>query len=659
MLRRTGLPALALLLFGAAPALAQQGVLDLIPANASAAVAVRNLDELATRGDKLVADAQLQLQNVQRPSQLIAALYGFLGGPGAVDAKGTAAFLVARPQKQDDWGRWGIPNSRLFVGVAPIGNRALLAGAFGLKPEELRKDKAVRGKVQGGPERLYLLLRDKHLYLGEDEQIVTRASRAKPLRDQLPAGRRKRLQEADLLAFIDPWSLLEPEARKEVRKHLESGEPVLLADFSQHLADDKKAKQALVRLVRALGEVRYGLGTARVEGGLGLSFVALFPEKGAKASAELLADLRSGQGGSSLRGLPEGPALLAYASRAEGPRTAPLARALAAVLLRSFGEAQHLLSAANRPVYTEMLGAFWRQLQGSRAALYETSDERKYGLFSLVAILDTPDAAGFLAGLRGLARIAEEPEAKAQTKEAGPDLAQLVRDLSSPTYRVREMATIKLRLVGEPALPHLKKALTGTDLETYRRAEKLTAQIRHAADERRRDLLAGGLPKHLHPSFVFAARPEERAGQRIEVVRVKLGAKDVPAAKQLRGLLGPDWDRVRLVARGDKLVVLVGSEVRLLDQTLANLQAGKPGLAATAGPAALARQTGAARTAELHLSIERLLALTRKPDNDRTPARGAGGLTSFGLTVGAADLQADVWLPPTELGVLLRQGMIR
>jgi hypothetical protein len=654
MLRRTGLPALALLVFCAAPALAQQGVLDLIPADASAAIAVRNLDELATKGDKLVADARLQLQDVPRPSQLIAQLYGFLGGPGSIDPKGSGAFLVARPEKQDDWGRWGIPNSRLFVGVVPVGNRALLAGAFGLKPEQLRADKAVRGKLQGGPERLYLLLRGKHLYVGEDEQVVTRLSRAKRLRDELPAGRRKLLQEADLVAFIDPWSLVEPEARKEARKHLESGEE-LSGAFAQGLAHDEKAKQALARLSRGLGEVRFGLATARVEAGLGLSFVALFPEKGAKASAELLADLRGGPGGCSLRGLPEGPALLAYASRAEGPRTAALARALAALLLRSFGESEQLLSAANRPVYTEMLGAFWRQLKGSRAALYETSDERKYGLFSLVAILDTPDAAGFLATLRGLARIAEEPEAKAQTKEAGPDLAQLVRDLSSPKYRVREMATLKLRLVGEPALPHLKKAMSGAELETYRRAEKLTAQIRQAADERRRDLLGGGLPKHIHPSFAFAARPEERAGQRVEVVRVKLGGKDAPAAKQLRGLLGPEWDRVRLVARGDQLVVLVGSEVGLLDQALANLQAGKPGLAAAAGPATFARQSGASRTAELHLSVERLLALTGKPANGGAPARGAGGLTSFGLTVGAADLQVDVGLPPTELGVLFRQ----
>jgi hypothetical protein len=102
-----------------------------------------------------------------------------------------------------------------------------------------------------------------------------------------------------------------------------------------------------------------------------------------------------------------------------------------------------------------------------------------------------------------LARIAQEPEAKSDTKEPGPDLAQLVSDLSSRTYRVHELATLKLRLVGEPALPYLKKAMTGTDLETYRRAEKLTAQIRRAADERRRDLLAGGLPKHIHPSFAF------------------------------------------------------------------------------------------------------------------------------------------------------------
>src|SRR5262249_11751886 len=97
MLRRTGLPALALLLFGAAPAPAQQGVLDLIPANASAALAVRNLDELTTKGEKLVADARLQLQELPRPSQLLAELYNFLGGPGSIDPKGSGAILLARP----------------------------------------------------------------------------------------------------------------------------------------------------------------------------------------------------------------------------------------------------------------------------------------------------------------------------------------------------------------------------------------------------------------------------------------------------------------------------------------------------------------------------------------------------------------------------------
>jgi hypothetical protein len=204
MLRRSTLAAMALLLLGSAPAPAQQGVLDLIPADAAAALAVRNLDELATKGDKLMADAQLQLQNVPRPSQLVAQLYNFLGGQGSIDPKGSAAILLARPEKKDDWGRWGIPNSRLLVGVVPVGNRAMLAGAFDLKPEQLRPDKAVRGKLQGGPERLYLLLRGKHLYVGEDEEIVTRLGRAKPLRDQLPAARRKQLQEADVVAFIDP-----------------------------------------------------------------------------------------------------------------------------------------------------------------------------------------------------------------------------------------------------------------------------------------------------------------------------------------------------------------------------------------------------------------------------------------------------------------------
>ena len=49
----------------------------------------------------------------------------------------------------------------------------------------------------------------------------------------------------------------------------------------------------------------------------------------------------------------------------------------------------------------------------------------------------------------------------------------------------------------------------------------------------------------------------------------------------MQQLLGPEWDKVRLVLAGNQIVVLLGSEVELFDAALTNVKDGKPGLAAS------------------------------------------------------------------------------
>src|SRR5207253_11393131 len=136
-------------------------------------------------------------------------------------------------------------------------------------------------------------------------------------------------------------------------------------------------------------------------------------------------------------------------------------------------------------------------------------DESKLGLFSMVAILDVLDAPQFIADMRVLSKMAEgklDPSTK--NTEETIDVPKLASDLGSDVYRVREAATTRLRLLGEPALPYLEKVLESADLETSRRAKRLKQQIGAVAAERRKELLVKDPSKMIHPQLAFVPQAE-------------------------------------------------------------------------------------------------------------------------------------------------------
>ena len=63
-------------------------------------------------------------------------------------------------------------------------------------------------------------------------------------------------------------------------------------------------KQSAKELLEALGSVRFGLAAMRVERGLGLSFLSVFPKEN-ETVKKFLSAIRGGDGASSLRGLPD------------------------------------------------------------------------------------------------------------------------------------------------------------------------------------------------------------------------------------------------------------------------------------------------------------------------------------------------------------------
>ena len=66
-----------------------------------------------------------------------------------------------------------------------------------------------------------------------------------------------------------------------------------------------------------------------------------------------------------------------------------------------------IMAALDQPLFLGVFTEIWQQLRGSRVAVYRNVDERRLGLFNVLAILDTDDAASFLTTLRGLARLAD------------------------------------------------------------------------------------------------------------------------------------------------------------------------------------------------------------------------------------------------------------
>jgi hypothetical protein len=627
-------------LAGAAPA--GSGMLDLIPDDAAAAFAVRDLNDLKKKGDQFLDETKLNVP--LRPSQAFDWVYQYLGLKAGVDPNGSAALVLLGPEAVGAQKVWDRLDDRIVVAV-PFTDRDQVAANFGIKAGALKPGQIVPGKGQNFGK--FFLARDNQLYIGNHEKALAHIAKSNTIGGALTPAQRRMFGDADMLLQLGP-------------KGLGDEWDNLLAALKLSLESaDESDRQVLPQLIDSLKGVRSGLAAVRLDGGLGINLLAVFPKEGHEAARKFLTSLQAGPGTSTLAGLPSAPVVAAQAAGGDGSQNAAVVRLLVNFVLKKFVQTRWLLTATDRPNHLGVFTEVWKHLRGSRAAVYPNADEQKHGLFTVVAVLDTDDPEKFLKEMRQLARFAAgeglDLSDKAARKEDVAEVERLIRDLGDDQYTVRESASTKLGLIGEPVLPLLEKAITSTDLEVRRRAQDLKERILAAAADRRRELLSKDLTHHLRPTFGFAPQPELRDGLRLEVVRVRLAGPDAPAASQLRQLFGPDWDRIRLVVHGKQVVALWGSDLSLLQATLTNLKEGRPGLAEAKCLAPFGRTSDPGRKVEFHLSLQAGLALMKAEDLKQKPAGREQSLSSFALTAEPERLQLDLWLPSAELRVIIKE----
>jgi hypothetical protein len=608
--------------------------LDLIPEDACIGIGVRDLAELRAKSDRLVGKRQPGDPGLfLRPSELLAEAYKKLNLPWKIDEKKAGA-IVCLSGALGGYDPKSDPKDNFSIG-AVVAAQSLEEVARGYKLEVADLKKGGVHQVPGkkwdhffGTDQAGF--RDPFVFLTGNEKATAAWMKARTLRQARAAAEQRRLDAADGLIYLGPplLAIARKEANPDTLPNVFSG-------------PEKEAQQ---RLYRASLEAQNVLVAYRLDDGLGLGVGVGFDPQGVNSQAVLKAF--SGPGRTSdLAGLPDSERLVgAFAAIGLERPDLHLARVLAGDLWQMMRAPSGILE-SDAPVVRRLFGDLYSRLRLGRAALYFSSDRARFGQLAAVLVLEPTDAEKFLAEVRQYARLGDVAQFDPRGQAGKAEIEKLIADLGADDFEVREAATTKLGLIGSDALPYLEKAAGSDDAEVRRRAEDLLRGIRQAAELRKKELAEGLLKKAFRPTFTFQPDAEKVADASVHLLGMRFEGPDAPYAAALKDLFGPEWGRIRLAVVQKKVVVLIGSELALLEQALRNVRDGKAGLEQSAALAAFHKQAGPGKRLELHLALGRVRALVTPADRLPMDFKPTGACTSLAIRSGAAELGLDGWVP--------------
>jgi hypothetical protein len=269
-------------------------------------------------------------------------------------------------------------------------------------------------------------------------------------------------------------------------------------------------------------------------------------------------------------------------------------------------------------------------------------------------VLDTKDPSRFIADMQSLTRFINSAgfslDDAAEKIDAGT-IKELVGLLGNDDYQIRQTATTKLGLIGPAAMDALAAATAAKDPEIQFRAKLLREQIRAAIAEEKQDLLKRDLLSRLQPQLVFFPKAEKRRERNVDIVQLRLKADEADYAAQLSRQLGPEWNKLRIATSGQYVVVLLGSNTGLLDQTLENLvlQNRQP----ISPP--IVSKLPSEQTAEFHLSLSRAKQLLAGGEVPPLAADEQPPITSFGVQIAPQRVRMTLCAPYEEVKSVVKQ----
>ena len=238
-------------------------------------------------------------------------------------------------------------------------------------------------------------------------------------------------------------------------------------------------------------------------------------------------------------------------------------------------------------------------------------------------------------------------------------IEKLVSELGDLHFQRRELAKLKLRLLGTRARTALEKATKTNDLELRLAAKDLLETLKINATSGRSDLLKGGLFKKLKPIFTYAGQQEKSGGTNSGVLTMRFQSDVQQSRSQMETLFGPAWQTLRIATVGKKVLLLVGSETSILEDAIRNQTL--PDSALTSHKACQSFRLRAKNETvfEFHLAISRLAYLLDLgiEENSSAAEKEIDRVSSFGLTIGEKRIRLDTYTPPQDIKASLEGGI--
>jgi hypothetical protein len=611
-------------------------LLDVVPANAVFVVGASGLKPFTDKLDKLITQVDPAQAGI---GAIVALAAGQFGLGTSLDHNAPMAFVMASPR--DVLGKAiaaEADSNKLLVGIVGYLDDQKLAKDLNIDPQQLQPGKFIPWKHDNFPVQMQVLAQDKRLYIATNEKAIQSVRNGKRLREDLTREHARTLSQADALVVVSPQGMGDEWA---------TGIQLLRQQLPKPGPDNDNLAGEIIELLEKLRFLAIGV---RMDGGVGINTIAIFPQD--PKVAAILGKLSKGTS-SSLAGLPvpAGSLLFAQGAVGDGKETSALTRLLTAIETPGGVGLHSLFAKADQPAMQAVFASLWKQLRGDRLAVYQTKNPRA-GQLAALAILDADDPTAFVDEVRKVIRLGNPNELK--LNEPGPRddralIERLIKDLGSDDFDVREKATTALTVIGRPALPYLEEALKSPDAEIARRAKDLATDIKQGAAEKRTDLLSGRLPYQVPPTLLYFPTVEKRLGLDVDMIQIKLDPKDEGLIPKLRELLGPDWNKVRVLRRAKQVIVLFGSDLALLEEALGNLTRSAPGLAKWDTLKEFQANSDPGRKLEAHYSLVRYLALTNPAADNHFKDADKAGVTSGSFSAAPDRLQLDLWMPVTEL----------
>jgi len=558
--------------------------LKVVPVD-SMSIIIPNQDRFSERGDALGKEAKLI--PFFTASQAIKFLHSTLGATG-VDTSGPLSLSMRRsPERLPEGVSWSLP----------IGELDTLLDGYGLNRSNIDGDSIQPATAPGGLGRnrdFFLTLRGKTAWVSDKKDTLADLLEQRSLYQEFTAQQRADWVDMDLMFYVGV-GVLNDDERADA-----------LNDVGTRFKDNKELAKD-VRLVAAHMKRVMG-GFSMRDGIRGDMRVATDGDPEASRVLQKLV----GEGESSLRGLPGGNVVAAGSIRGTTEASATLSGDFASL---PFWFVNGSWSRRQLNAMGNILKELAFEVDETAVGLYLNERGSERGLLSLVMVL-TPRTTpqDLISEMRSLSSFVNARHARdmriARATYDAEEVAKLIQQLSSDDFVAREDAMAAIRKIGAPVLPELDKAMKSEDKLIAERAERLRRQIDGQLSRTARDLLGNDLLSKMDPKFLFrrnAAKPDEVLAE----IVLKPGPQTDHVNKQLTGLFGSNWKRVRFAILEDRVIVLFGSETGWLKKATNLVNAGRAPLEQHPAIKTFREKQGRQRLTEWHFSLSRLLGLTK------------------------------------------------